>query len=355
MRPPAAAARALRSEAPRVSAARSRLASALPLAPGPGGAPGPRGAAPCSPGVGRSAAKFAGPVQPGVCERTHGRGASSATAGRGCGLSPGACEGPGEESAARHRSERAARKWERSAQHGGGAGPHFHGDFSPCLLLAHATLCLCHEPASERSRAASRGHGRSRGLHMPHAGLLLVCSAHRQMLMSAGGNGTEGAQPLPGPTRIGVPWAPRQPAGQAAPPRVSGVAAGSTAGRAGDLWLACLGPFAGVWSIQALGQYRAWCQVGRGFLTQGHKSPSIAATVSKITSSLVEVDRSWLAVDEFSPQTRCVAPSQVPPLEGAEKPLSRSSAGSFPKAQAACSQEAPHILSPALQVLHNFG
>lgn len=116
-------------------------------------------------------------------------------------------------------------------------------------------------------------------------------------------------------------------------PGVSRVVASSTAGCAGDLWLGCVGPFAGDGSIQALGQCRAWCQVGRGFLTQGHKSPSITATASKITPGLREVDRSWLAVDEFSPQTRCVAPSQVPPLEGAEKPLSRSSAGAFPGVQ----------------------
>lgn len=79
---------------------------------------------------------------------------------------------------------------------------------------------------------------------MPHAGLLLVCSAHRQMLMSAGGNGTEGAQPLPGPTQIGVPGLPSSPQGRLSP-QVSGVVASSTVGCAGDLWLGCVGPFAG--------------------------------------------------------------------------------------------------------------
>lgn len=128
MRPPAAAARALRSEAPRVSAARSRLAPALPMGTRPRHSPGaPRGrciltgARPFGCKIRQPAATRGVRVHPrawGVL--CHGRP-------RVQGSAPVLVKVPVREPTARHRLERAARKWERSAQHGGGTGPTFTG------------------------------------------------------------------------------------------------------------------------------------------------------------------------------------------------------------------------------------
>lgn len=122
MRPPAAAARALRSEAPRVSAARSRLAPALPMGTGPRHSPGsPRGrsiltgARPFGCKIRQPAATRGVRVHPrawGVL--CHGRPRVQGSA-------------PVREPTARHCLEQAAWKWERSAQHGGGTGPTFTG------------------------------------------------------------------------------------------------------------------------------------------------------------------------------------------------------------------------------------
>lgn len=193
----------------------------------------------------------------------------------------------------------------------GGAGPCFHAGFTPFPLSARAVCAPVTDPAGHAAHPLRGRWGAPEPgpPPVPQAGPVLGCGAPRQMLMSAGGTALEQR----GAGRIYVlrtqclgtrPWGRQPPTGPGGGLLSPGCAFPGWAGWPRAAWCAMLatsGLFVGCHLLEV--GVRLGSQVGivpgRGgkkdwLPAWGCKSLSIATLASKITSSLVNVERSPL-------------------------------------------------------------